>query len=99
MIKALMQWYNDIRFPDKVCNTVEVVDAYWWRVRHYPGVDVKSEIKDWLQDNVQGRYWIHRPTVMLTMDDDLSKFDPHKIPCQISFSRATEALTFKLVFS
>jgi hypothetical protein len=94
MIAEIKEWYNDIRFPEKECHVTSVQNVYWWSRKHMARIDLIPDVKEWLTENVQGRFMIHHETIDIGPQDD-----PMTYPCFVSFSRATDAIAFKLAFA
>lgn len=92
---SLVEWYGDIRFPAaRWRHTAEIKNAYSWHRKHMCYVYVKPEIKEWLENNVEGRYIIHEDGFELS-----PSLDPLNVCCLVSFSRESEAIMFKLACS
>lgn len=94
MIKAIKQWYASIRFPaPKYRHTVEVTNICWWVRPHSTRIAPKDEVKEWLTENVKGRYLLQTP------QENSPWIDPNTVVCRAHFSDPTEAIAFKLAFS
>lgn len=96
MKQEAIDWFRDFTFSitgASTRNAVRINNAFWWRAPSHPAIDVKSEITDWLEDNVAGRYRVMYTTRMLSPNrDPLAEYWP------VFFSRVEDAIQFKLVF-
>jgi len=95
MITVIKNWWYDYSFyPTLRPNPVGIKNAYWWRAPSHPAIDLKSEIQEWLNEQVEGKYCIDFPSLFLSPSSD-----PREVECIVYFSRPADAIKFKLSFS
>jgi hypothetical protein len=90
----IKNWWNDSTFrPTLKRNPIVVKDVYWWRAPSHPSIDLATEVIEWLNENVEGKYHFDWPTLFLS-----PSANPREVECEVFFSRSTDAIKFKLSF-